>query len=75
MIDKFEASDCFKAELEQDKMNNLARYFITLPSEVAMKLWSVLGNGDINNTIKLHQAEVDGESVSDYLVKILAGEQ
>ena len=75
LIDKFEASDCFKAELEQDKMNNLARYFITLPSEVAMKLWSVLGNGDINNTIKLHQAEVDGESVSDYLVKILAGEQ
>tara|TARA_A100001015_G_C14916868_1_gene682719 strand:+ start:88 stop:1149 length:1062 start_codon:yes stop_codon:yes gene_type:complete len=74
LIDKFEASECFKAELDQDKMDNLARYFITLPSEVAMKLWSVLGNGDINNTIKLHQSEVDGESVSDYLVKILAGD-
>ena len=54
--------------------DNLARYFITLPSEVAMKLWSVLGNGEINNTIKLHQSQVDGESVSDYLVKILAGD-
>ena len=74
LIDKFEASECFKAELDQDKMDNLARYFITLPSEVAIKLWSVLGNGDINNTIKLHQSEVDGESVSDYLVKILAGD-
>ena len=74
LIDKFEASDCFKEELEQDKIDNLARYFITLPSEVAMKLWSVLGNGEINNTIKLHQSEVDGSSVSDYLVTILAGD-
>lgn len=74
LIDKFEASDCFKAELEQAQMDNLARYFIMLPSEVAMKLWSVLGNGEINNTIKLHQSEVDGNCVSDYLVKILAGD-
>jgi hypothetical protein len=74
LIDKFEASDCFKSELEQGKIDNLARYFIMLPSEVAMKLWSVLGNGEINNTIKLHQSEVDGDSVSDYLVKILAGD-
>ncbi len=74
LIDKFEASECFKTELEQEKVDNLARYFIMLPSEVAMKLWSVLGNGELNNTIKLHQSEVDGDSVSDYLVKILAGD-
>jgi len=74
LIDKFEAAECFKEELEQEKVDNLARYFITLPSEVAMKLWSVLGNGEINNTIKLHQSQVDGDSVSDYLVKILAGD-
>jgi hypothetical protein len=75
MIDKFEAADSFKEELDQDKINNLARYFVMLPSEVAMKLWSVLGNGALNNTIKLHQSDVDGNSVSDYLVSILSGEQ
>ena len=75
LIDKFEAAESFKEELEQERVNNLARYFIMLPSEVAMKLWSVLGNGALNNTIKLHQSEVDGNSVSDYLVKILAGDQ
>ena len=74
LIDKFEAAECFKVEMEQDKIDNLARYFITLPSEVAMKLWSVLGNGEINNVIKMHQSEVDGSSVSDYLVTILAGD-
>lgn len=79
MIDKFEASESFKEELEQSKIDNLAKYFIILPSEVAMKLWTVLGQGALNNTIKLHQASVidvitnDNRSVSDYLVEILAG--
>jgi hypothetical protein len=75
LIDKFEGADAFKEELPQEQVNNLARYFIMLPSEVAMKLWSVLGNGALNNTIKLHQADVDGSSVSEFLVKILAGDQ
>jgi len=74
LIDKFEAAESFKKELPQEQVDNLARYFIMLPSEVAMKLWSVLGNGALNNTIKLHQAEVDDKSVSEYLVKILAGD-
>ena len=74
LIDKFEAAESFKEELEQAQINNLARYFVMLPSEVAMKLWSVLGNGALNNTIKLHQSEVDGSSVSEFLVTILAGD-
>ena len=44
-----------------------------------MKLWTVLGNGALNNTIKLHQANVETEegarSVVDYLVEILGGNQ
>jgi len=75
IIDKFEAANVFEPELPQPQINNLARYFLTLPSEVAMKLWTVLGSGEINNTIKLHQAEIDGKSVSDYIVTILAGDQ
>ena len=75
LVEKFEATDCFKDELPSDQVTNLARYFLMLPSEVAMKLWSVLGSGALNNTIKLHQAEVDGKSVSSFLVEILAGDQ
>ncbi len=77
MIEKFDASDVFKEELVQDKIDNLARYFISLPSEVAMKLWSVMGadGTQLNNTIRLHQSDVDGSSVSDYLVKILGGDE
>ena len=75
LIDKFEAADSFKEELPQVSVDNLARYFVMLPSEIAMKLWSVLGNGALNNTIKLHQSNVDDRSVSDFLVEILAGDQ
>jgi midasin (ATPase involved in ribosome maturation) len=74
MVDKFEAVESFKEELPQAQIDNLARYFIMLPSEVAMKLWSVLGAGALNNTVNLHQAEIDDKSVSSYLVEILSGE-
>ena len=74
MVDKFEAVESFKDELPQAQIDNLARYFIMLPSEVAMKLWSVLGAGALNNTVNLHQAQIDGKSVSGYLVEILSGE-
>jgi len=74
IVDKFDSAESFKEELEQSQIDNLAKYFLTLPSEVAMKLWTVLGAGEINNTINLHQSVVDGKSVSDYIVTILAGE-
>ena len=75
LVDKMEASEVFAAELSDGQVTNLASYFLTLPSEVAMKLWTVLGNGDVNNTIKLHQASVDGKSVSGYLVELLTGNE
>ena len=74
MVDKFEASKTFAEELPKKQIDNLARYFVMLPSEVAMKLWSVLGSGALQNTVNLHQAEIDGSSVSAYLVEILSGE-
>ena len=45
-----------------------------LPSEVAMKLWTVMGKGEVNNTVKLHKTDIDGESVSKHFVRIINGE-
>jgi len=75
MVEKLEASESFKEELPRAQIDNLARYFVMLPSEVAMKLWSVLGSGALENTVNLHQAEIDGQSVSSYLVEILSGKE
>jgi hypothetical protein len=72
-VEKLEASKTFKDALSDDQVQNLATYFFTLPSEVAMKLWTVLGSSenDINNTIRLHQAQVDGVPVSQRMVDML----
>ena len=73
IIDKFEAEGTFKEELDQDLIDNLARYFVMLPSEVAMKLWTVMGKGEVNNTVKLPKTDIDGESVSKHFVRIING--
>ena len=72
LIEKIESSGVLSDVLPKEQVDNLARYFVTLPSEVAMKLWSALGGGALENTLSLHQSDVEGSSVSDYLVKILA---
>jgi hypothetical protein len=72
MIEKMHASKIFEEELTRDQIDNLAAYFLILPSEVAMKLWTVVGDNDcVENCIKLHKAEVDGVKISEHLVKIL----
>jgi hypothetical protein len=75
MIEKFDAAGVFKPDLSDDQISNLAEYFVSLPSEVAMKLWSVLGDTDnINNVVALHKAETkSGAKVSEHLVEILGG--
>jgi len=75
MIEKFEASEIFKEDLSESQITNLAEYFVSLPSEIAMKLWTVLGDSDnINNVVSLHKAETTAAvRVSDHLVEILGG--
>jgi hypothetical protein len=75
MIEKFEAAKAFSEDLTEVQVTNLAEYFITLPSEVAMKLWTVLGDADnIENVVSLHKTETkSGKQVSEHLVDILGG--
>jgi len=65
----------FAEELSDTRVENVGKYFQTLPSEIAMKLWTVLGDSDnINNVVSLHKAETsEGTRVSDHLVEILGG--
>jgi len=76
MVDKLEAHGCFGEVLSSDQVTNLASYFVTLPSEVAMKLWTVVGNcGNQENVIALHKATAaDGTVVGEYMVTMLQGD-
>ena len=71
LVEKMEAAGVFANQLPADQIGNVAAYFLTLPSEVAMKLWTVMGNGELQNTIALHQTE----GVSGYIVELLTGKE
>jgi len=74
LIEKMEATGTFAQPLNDEQVQNLASYFVTVPSECCMKLWTVLGQGDIANTTALHQAtSACGKKVSSHLVEILTG--
>jgi len=75
LVEKMEAEGVFAEELEEEQIKNLACYFLTLQSEVAMKLWTIMGLGDIQNTVKLHSMKVNGKAVSSHLVSILTPDQ
>jgi hypothetical protein len=68
LIEKMEAAGSVKEELSGDQLGNLADYFKSLPSEAAMKLWSVVGQVSEKNAIGLHGLS------SDFLIKMLAGD-
>ena len=64
----------FDQALEKPQLQNLAEYFVNLPSELAMTLWQVMGSGEqaTKNVAALHGMKVsDGSSVQDFIVKIL----
>ncbi|MEK9697424.1 MAG: hypothetical protein VW270_16795, partial [Candidatus Poseidoniales archaeon] len=73
LIEKMDSDEVFKEEVPQEQMDNLAAYFVLLPSEAAMKLWTCLGKegNSTNNIINLHKASVDGVSVSSHLLEML----
>jgi len=76
MIEKFEASGAFNDELTASQITNLADYFVTLPSEISMKLWTVIGDNDnTTNVLNFHRASsASGVKVVDFLVKILGAD-
>tara|TARA_R100000315_G_C5223888_1_gene135323 strand:+ start:379 stop:1512 length:1134 start_codon:yes stop_codon:yes gene_type:complete len=78
MIEKMKTQEVFKTPLNNEQVLNLADYFLLIPSEVAMKLWAVLGTQDTeqnDNVRQLHGATGrSGEKVVGRLIELLASE-
>ena len=74
MIEKFKAKEVFNEKLSDERLQNLADYFVTLPSEIAMTLWQVMGTTDCAtyNVAKLHNLKAsNGKVVQEFIVEIL----
>jgi len=73
LVEKLEASEMLVTPLSTTQIQNLANWFVTLPSEVAMKLFASIGaNADNSNVIALHGATAtSGKKVLDFIVEIV----
>jgi hypothetical protein len=74
LIEKMKAKDLFDTKLEANQLQNLANYFVGLPSELAMSLWKTMSSGKAAtyNVAQLHGLTTsDGKSIKDTLVEIL----
>jgi len=74
LIEKFKAKSLFDVELSDNQIQNVANYFVILPSELAMSLWQVMGSGEkaTYNVAQLHgKVASNGVKVQDYIVEIL----
>jgi hypothetical protein len=77
LIEKMKAKDLFDGKLTDSQLQNLADYFVTLPSELAMSLWKTMSSGKSAtfNVAKLHGMNTaGGKSIKDTLVEILTAE-
>ena len=72
MIEKIDAEDALNRELPDNHIQNLAAYFVSVPSEAAMKLWGIISEAGFNdNVMKFHSAKVGDTTVGAQMCKIL----
>ena len=78
MVEKMDAAATFAKELDNDQIVNLATWFVSMPGEVCMKLWAVIGDAEETgkNAVRLHKSTAaDGTKVSQHMVTILRGDK
>lgn len=73
LVDKMEAAKVFTEDLTDTRAKNLAHLFATMPSEVAMKLWTALtGNAESeDNVVKFYAQSPLGRPVAEHLIEML----
>ena len=79
LVSKFESEKVFSDELSDEQITNVAAFMMTgMPSEVVMKMWSLLGQtggAEQVNLLKIHKAKVEDRTFSDFLVEILSDDK
>lgn len=75
LVDKVLDSEKVSAEMGDEKLNNLIRFFLKLPSEAAMKFYTGASGKKhlMNILLKMHGMTVDGVSIMAHVQKILGG--
>ena len=73
MVEKMKSKDIFAERLSDTRLENLAKYFVSLPSEIVMVLWQSLAQTEEStyNIAKLWAIKIDDVLIQDFVVGIL----
>ena len=75
LIQKMKEQKVFDTVMTDTRLKNLADYFVSLPSEVAMTIWTAIGKTKIaENITGFHgMTTSDGQKVCMHIVKLMNG--
>ena len=75
LVEKIRESSLLKNDIGPDRALNIAKYFMELPSEIAVALWNFVaesGDGE-NNATRMHEMKVDGKSAALHFIELIDG--
>jgi hypothetical protein len=74
LIEKMDASNIFESTLlSKEQLGNLAMYFVSLPGEMAMKLFGIVGKSQLKeNILNFHGTEIGGKRIGDHVVSLVS---
>ena len=75
MIQKMKEQKVFEEAMSDTRLKNLADYFVSLPSEIAMTIWTNIGQAKVaENITGFHgMTTSDGQKVNLHIVKLMNG--
>ena len=75
MIQKMKEQKVFDTLMNDNRLKNLADYFVGLPSEIAMTIWTNIGQAKIAENITGFHGTItsDGQQVNLHIVKLMNG--
>jgi MoxR-like ATPase len=71
LVEKIAQSGRLKEALDAKVLKNLGAYWLLIPSEVSMKLYTEVGRQFVKNAVAMHAIEVDGVKLGGHLATML----
>lgn len=75
LLEKIKSKGIFDTPMSDTRLQNLAEYFIILPSEIGMTIWTAIGKGKCPENISGFHGTIteDGTRVNMHIVKLMNG--
>lgn len=75
LISKMQEGKMLEKDFSEKQIDNLARYLLCIPAELAMQLWQSVASSNVANGKAIYKSNVDGINISGYMIEIMEGDK